>query len=83
MSEPKPRCGTQMELVRSRAARVSRCACGAIHLHLPNGSMTLHFERGGFDELVRALNTASRKLAGDSGDGGERRAAGPRDPNVN
>jgi hypothetical protein len=46
--------------------------------------MTLHFERAGFDDLVVALNAASRRLDGETApDASERRATGTGDPNVN
>ena len=79
MSEPKPRCGAQTELVRSRAARISRCACGTIHLHLPASQVTLHLDRPAFDELARTVQNASQKLGGDAPPPEPR----PRDPNVN
>jgi hypothetical protein len=63
MSQPAKRkpCGPHVELASNAAARITRCACGTIHVHLHAQGISMRLPG---DEALRhianALSAASR-----------------------
>jgi hypothetical protein len=52
--------------------RITRCACGTIHLHIARSGVTLQLSEEGFADLARASGEALRDV--ESAGGGD---AGP------
>ena len=63
MSDKKP-CGPHTELAKSEGARITRCACGAVHMHLSRSGVTVQLSSDHFEELGHVVALASRALAG-------------------
>jgi hypothetical protein len=59
---PKRACGAQTELVKNDAARVTRCGCGTIHLHLQKSGVSLQLPEDTFLQVLAALNQAREGL---------------------
>ncbi len=47
----KKKCGPHTELASNPAARITRCGCGTIHLHIARSGVTLQLSRGQFAEV--------------------------------
>ncbi len=62
MSTPKKPCGPHIELSSSKAARVMRCPCGTIHIHLAAQGITLRVNGEDLRHLGNALSAASRLI---------------------
>ena len=58
MSDSKPACGPHEEIVRTEAVRITRCACGTIHLTLQRSGVTVQLASEQFGEVVQALTLA-------------------------
>jgi hypothetical protein len=63
VSHPKkPACGPHVELVKNEGARITRCPCGTLHLHLARSGVTVQLADESFDELADANAEAKREL---------------------
>lgn len=63
MSQPtkKKPCGPHVELAANAAARITRCACGVIHVHLHGHGISLRLPEGeALRHIANALGAASR-----------------------
>jgi hypothetical protein len=55
-------CGTHVELAKHGAVRVTRCACGAVHLHLSRPGLTVQIAAEQLAELAEACGEAAREV---------------------
>jgi hypothetical protein len=55
------RCGNHEELAKTAGFRISRCACGTVHLHVVKSGVTLQLSATSLAELVNAATVAHRK----------------------
>lgn len=61
MSHPKSKkCGPHVELASNEAARVTRCGCGVVHVHLHAQGMSLRVDATHLRHVANALGAASR-----------------------
>ena len=65
MDERKVRasCGTHVELARTGGVRITRCACGTLHLHVARSGVTLQIGEDSLADLAAATAEAARELA--------------------
>ena len=54
------KCGPHVELTSNPAARVTRCACGVVHVHLHAQGISLSLDADGLRHIANALSGASR-----------------------
>ncbi len=69
------RCGVHTELSTSPAAKITRCGCGTVHLHLARSGVTLQLSSEQFAEVsatvagahdaLKAFHSGGRPLADD------------------
>jgi hypothetical protein len=59
-------CGSHSELARTTAYRITRCACGMVHLHFARLGVTVQVPADGVAELLNAVSIASRKIEASS-----------------
>ena len=64
------RCGTHTELAKTEGARITRCACGTIHLHLSRSGVSVQLPADAFLEVAAAVIEARNGLAADGAVGG-------------
>jgi len=63
MSKPKKKpCGAHVELVSSPAARVTRCACGTVHVHLHTHGISMRLDADALRNVSNALTAAVRVI---------------------
>ncbi len=63
MSASHPRsskCGPHVELASNDVARVMRCPCGTVHLHLHPNGVSLRMNADSLRHVANALGAASR-----------------------
>ena len=54
------KCGPHVELTSNAAARVTRCACGVVHVHLHAQGMSMRLDPEALRHIANALAGASR-----------------------
>jgi hypothetical protein len=54
------RCGPHLELSANDAARVTRCTCGTLHVHLHGQGITLRMPADAFRHVANAISAAQR-----------------------
>jgi hypothetical protein len=59
---PGRRCGLHVVVASSPAARVTRCACGTVHVHFARPRMTLTMHMEELRHLGNALSAAARMI---------------------
>jgi hypothetical protein len=70
MDNEKPRCGTHIELAKSKSARITRCSCGMVHMNFNHSGVSLQISHDRFLEVAEAIQEAATTLdAKDSEDG--------------
>jgi len=57
---PKRACGPHVELVSNPAARITRCACGTVHLSIERNGVTVKLDAESLRHLANAVSAASR-----------------------
>jgi hypothetical protein len=62
MARDRPACGTHEELARTTDFRLTRCACGTVHLFIAKGGVTLQLTDTMLAELVNVATAAQRKV---------------------
>jgi hypothetical protein len=62
MSKDRAPCGNHEELARTTDFRLTRCACGTVHLHVAKGGVTLQLTETMLAELVNVATAAQRKV---------------------
>jgi hypothetical protein len=55
-------CGARTELAKNENVRITRCACGAIHLHFARTGVSLQLSEEAFRDLTAASNEGLRDL---------------------
>jgi hypothetical protein len=55
-------CGPRTELASNDGARITRCPCGTIHLHLAQAGVTLQLTEQTLAELAAATRDAMRDI---------------------
>ncbi|GAC1353313.1 MAG: hypothetical protein NVS3B20_17040 [Polyangiales bacterium] len=58
MSEKK--CGSHVELAANKAARITRCACGTLHVHLHAQGLSLRLDESSLRHVANAMSGALR-----------------------
>ena len=61
-TQTKRACGPHVELSSSKAARVMRCPCGTVHIHLSAQGITVRVTGEDLRHLGNALSAASRLI---------------------
>lgn len=56
-------CGELVDIARVDGVRVSRCACGVLHLHVAAAGLTLRFTPERFASLAEAVTAARGALS--------------------
>lgn len=56
------RCGAHTELSTSPAAKITRCACGAVHVHLLRSGVSLQMSAEQFAEVSATIAGAHEAL---------------------
>ncbi len=62
MGKDRASCGQHEELARTTDFRLTRCACGTVHLHVVKGGVTLQLTDTMLAELVNVASAAHRKV---------------------
>ena len=62
MGKDRASCGSHEELARTTDFRLTRCACGTVHLHMVKGGVTLQLTETMLAELVNVSTAAHRKV---------------------
>ena len=62
MAKDRASCGNHEELARTTDFRLSRCACGMVHLHMLKGGVTIQLSETVLAELVNVATAAQRKV---------------------
>ncbi len=64
MNERKGRaeCGTHTELAKTSGVRITRCACGTVHLHVARSGVTLQLSDESLSHLAAATAEAMGEL---------------------
>jgi len=62
MGKERASCGQHEELARTTDFRLTRCACGTVHLHVVKGGVTLQLTDTMLAELVNVASAAHRKV---------------------
>jgi hypothetical protein len=62
MANDRGSCGSHEELARTTSFRVTRCACGTVHLHMSKSGVTVQLSDTQLAELVNAATAAQRKV---------------------
>jgi hypothetical protein len=60
----KKSCGPHVELSSTPHARITRCPCGTVHLHLSNQGLTLRIDDDALRGVGDAFGAALRLLDG-------------------
>ena len=55
-------CGPRTELAKNENVRITRCGCGAIHLHFTRSGVSLQLTEEGFADLAAASGEGLRDL---------------------
>ena len=58
----KPACGQHAELLSNNALRVTRCACGTVHVTLVASGVTVRMPADSFRTVAAGLRAAAEKL---------------------
>ena len=66
MDERKARCGTHVELAKTGSVRITRCACGTLHLHVARSGVTLQIGEDSLADLAAATTEAARELGSEA-----------------
>jgi len=61
MADSTRPCGNHEELAKTAGFRISRCACGTVHLHVVKSGVTLQLSETSLAELVNVATAAQRK----------------------
>lgn len=61
MSSKQP-CGPHVELTSNPGVRVTRCACGAVHVHLKASGVSLQLDETQLRHVANGLSGATRLL---------------------
>ena len=61
-SKSREACGARTELAKNDTVRITRCACGAIHLHFARSGVSLQLTEEAFRDLTAASNEGMRDL---------------------
>ncbi|MFI5301864.1 MAG: hypothetical protein ACHREM_27560 [Polyangiales bacterium] len=59
---PGRRCGLHLAVASSPVARITRCACGTLHVHLVRQRLTLKMQLEELRHLGNALSAAARVI---------------------
>jgi hypothetical protein len=59
----RSKCGPHVELVANDAARVTRCTCGTLHVHVHANGVTLRLSPDSFRHVANALGAAANLLS--------------------
>jgi len=62
MANDRGSCGSHEELARTTSFRLTRCACGTVHLHMSKSGVTVQLSDTQLAELVNATTAAARKV---------------------
>ncbi len=62
MANERASCGNHVELARTTDYRITRCACGTVHLHMSKGGVTVQLSDTSLAELVNVATAAQRKV---------------------
>jgi hypothetical protein len=58
----KSSCGSHTELTSNSAVRVTRCACGTVHVTLLASGVTVRMSAEAFYDVASGLNAAADRL---------------------
>ncbi len=70
--DEKKRCGAHTELAKNAASRITRCACGQVHVHVMSNGVTLQLSAENFGLMGAAMSEATESLQAFSDDGMQR-----------
>jgi hypothetical protein len=62
MANDRGSCGSHEELARTTGFRLTRCACGTVHLHVTKAGVTVQLSDTQLAELVNVATAAQRKV---------------------
>ena len=63
MSQPsKPACGPSVDVAKNDGARVARCPCGTLHVHILRSGVSVQLGAEAFAEVADAIAFAHRAL---------------------
>jgi hypothetical protein len=62
MANERGSCGPHEDLARTTGFRLTRCACGTVHLHVAKAGVTVQLSETQLAELVNAATAAQRKV---------------------
>jgi hypothetical protein len=62
MANDRGSCGSHEELARTTSFRLTRCACGAVHIQFVKGGVTVQISDTQLAELVNVASAAQRKV---------------------
>ncbi len=77
MTKDRASCGQHEELARTTDFRLTRCACGTVHLHVVKGGVTLQLTDTMLAELVNVSAAAYRKVEAVTADPARHTPAAP------
>ena len=56
------KCGSHSELASNEAVRITRCACGAVHVSLRGPGVTVQMSADAFRGVVSGVKAASERI---------------------
>ena len=63
MSQPnKPACGPPVDVAKNDGARIARCPCGTVHVHMLRSGVSVQLAADAFAEVAEAITFAHRAL---------------------
>ena len=69
MEHAKGTCGPHSEIVKTEGIRISRCACGTVHVNFARNGLTVQLAPEQFAEATQAMSLARSLLSGEAARG--------------
>jgi hypothetical protein len=63
-TRPKPPCGPHVDVAKNDGARIARCPCGTVHVHMLRSGVSVQLDANAFGEIADAVRTAHEALDG-------------------
>jgi hypothetical protein len=63
-TRPKPPCGPHVDVAKNDGARIARCPCGTVHVHMLRSGVSVQLDANAFGEIADAVRNAHEALDG-------------------
>ena len=58
----KPHCGPHVDIAKNDGARIARCPCGTVHVHMLRSGVSVQLDAAAFAEIAEAIGIAREVL---------------------